>query len=147
MFGLVSPRPWQQIRERWRSFGRLWKSRLSYLNYRLGFNVLLGHLTRLKSTAQFLSAATLLDLHEDRFAEAWENLLALNRIVARFKDEPLMISELVRLALGNIALNTSWEALQSTQWQDRQLQELQVIWESVDYFAQAELALSMERAM
>src|SRR2546426_945477 len=81
------------------------------VNYRLGFNVLLGHLTRLKSTAQFLSAATLLDLHEDRFAEAWENLLALNRIVARFKDEPLMISELVRLAIGNIALNTSWEAL------------------------------------
>jgi len=117
------------------------------LNYRLGFNVLLGHLTRLKSTAQFLSAATLLDLHEDRFATAWENLLALNRIVARFKDEPLMISELVRLAIGNIAAEHVLEALQSTQWQDRQLQELQVIWESVDYFAQAELALSMERAM
>jgi len=58
-----------------------------------------------------------------------------------------MISEFGRLAIGNIALNTFLEALQSTQWQDRQLQELQVIWKSVDYFAQAELALSMERAM
>jgi len=108
---------------------------------------MVGHLSRLKSTAQFLSAATSLDLHENRFAAGCANLEALSRMVARFKNEPLIISELVRLAIGNIALNTAWEALQSPQWQERQLQELQATWESIDYFSQAESALSMERAM
>src|SRR5215471_414869 len=117
------------------------------LNYQQGFNVVLMHLTRIKITAQLLSAATLFDLHEDRFGSAVENLRALSRLVARSKNEPLMISELVRLSIGTIALNTVWESLQSMQWQESQLRELQFTWESVDFFAQAEAALSMERAM
>src|SRR5207245_10715409 len=47
--------------------------------------------------------------------------LALTRLVECLKDEPLVLSELVRLAMASIALSATWEALQSAEWRDEQL--------------------------
>jgi hypothetical protein len=68
-------------------------------------------------------------------------------LVERNKTEPLMICELVRIAMGQSALNATWEALQFPGWRDELLQELQTAWASVDFLTQTESALAMERAM
>src|SRR5439155_18460699 len=47
------------------------------LDYNQGFNLLLPHLAQLKRAAQWLSAATILNLHERQVSNAWENLTAL----------------------------------------------------------------------
>ncbi len=115
------------------------------LDYRQGAAMLLSHLSRFKGIAQWLSGATIFELHEGRVTNAWANLMALTGFVGRQRDEPVMISELVRVAVAAIAVNATWEALQSPDCTGSQLQALQSRWEAIDFLAQAAAALAMER--
>ncbi|HWX20369.1 MAG TPA: hypothetical protein VN578_10765 [Candidatus Binatia bacterium] len=115
------------------------------LNYRQGASLLLPHLARLKGVAQWLSAATVVELHEGRATNAFEDLLALTTLAERYKGEPLMISELVRVSIAAIAGAASWEALQASDCTEAQLKALQTGWEGVDFLSQAEASLGMER--
>ena len=116
------------------------------LDYRQGASLMLPHLARLKNVAQWLSAAAMLDLHDGQASNACENLVAVTRFAGRLKNEPIIISELVRLAITAIAAAGSWEALQSPGFTDEQLKALQATWEPMDFLGQAEAALAMERA-
>jgi hypothetical protein len=115
------------------------------LDYSREANLQLGHLSTIKGLAQWLSAATVLDLHEGRLTNAWGDVAALGALLAHTLEEPLMISELVRIAIGGIALSATWEALQSPSWREEQLSDLQAAWESVDLLGQAESVFAMER--
>jgi hypothetical protein len=115
------------------------------LDYSREANLQLGYLSTLKQAAQWLSAAAVLDLHEGRLTNAWADVMALSALAAHSPEEPVMISELVRIAIGSIAFNATWEALQSPAWREEQLSALQAAWESVDLLAQAESVLAMER--
>ncbi len=117
------------------------------LDYSQGFHVLLPHLPQLKGAAQLLSAATMLELHKGGVTNAVWNLRALTALAARYQDEPLMISSLVRIAIAAIAMSAAWETLQSPDLTDEQLAALQADWEGVDVLPQFEAALAMERAM
>lgn len=115
------------------------------LDYRQGAMLLLPHLARLKGIAQQLMAAAILDLHEGRVTNAMDNLLALTALARVPRDEPIMISELVRVAVAAIADGATWAALQSNDCSEPQLQLLQTAWQNLDFYTQAEGALSMER--
>jgi hypothetical protein len=117
------------------------------LDYSQGFTLMLAHLAAFKRTAQFFSAAVVLDLHEGRISEAGDNLRGLTALASRYKDEPVVLSSLVRLALATIAVNTTWEALQAPDWTDEHLATLQADWAAMDFRSQAETALAMERAV
>ncbi len=117
------------------------------LNYKMGFNLLLPHLAKLKSLAQWLSAATENDLHAGRLNEAAANLNTLLSLAKAFRDERLIISQLVRMAITAIAISPAWESLQADGWTDAQLAELQKNWESLEFLQPMEHALEMERAM
>jgi hypothetical protein len=126
----------------------LGSSKLAFnLDYSQGFNLLLPHLQTLKTVSQWLSAETCLALHEGRTNDAWESLRALTALVEQPQDEPLIISALVRMAIGAIAVSATWEALQSPDLGEAQLQELQRAWASVDVSSQMEAAMAMERAL
>jgi hypothetical protein len=116
------------------------------LDYNQGAGLLLGHLATLKSISQWLALACVLDLHEVRTTNAFENLAALVALGAKQGHEPLLISELVRIAIGAIGVSTTWEALQASDWTEEQLKALQTSWETIDWLSQAESALAMERA-
>jgi hypothetical protein len=98
-----------------------------------------------KGIAQWLSTAAMVDLHEGQLTNACDNLLALTALISKNQRESLMISELVRVAITAIAMNTTWEALQCSGWTDEQLMDLQGAWQSVEFWSQAEAALAMER--
>jgi hypothetical protein len=116
------------------------------LNYELGFNILLPHLAKIKFIELCLSFAALEELHQGDPDTAWENLQAGGRLVRSFGEhEPLQISQLVRIAMGHIAINTAWEALQYPGWNDRQLTELQQVWDSFSFMDALEPTLGMER--
>jgi hypothetical protein len=63
------------------------------------------------------------------------------------EPEPLVICQLVRIATATIAFNTTWQALQTPDWTEAQLADLQRIWERARFSADMSRALEMERAM
>src|SRR2546430_4171049 len=117
------------------------------LNYKMGSGLLLPHLAKLKGVAQWLSAATMSELHAARLNEAATNLNGLISLADAFREERLIISQLVRFAIAAIAISPTWEALQADGWTDPQLAELQKNWESLEFLQPMEHALEMERAM
>lgn len=117
------------------------------LYYRRGFSLPLPHLARFKGIAQWLSAFALHDLHQNQPDAAWEKLTVLLTLADAQKDEPLLISQLVRCAVAFIAFNLTWEVLQYDCWSDAQLAELQKKWADYDFFTPMEKALLMERAI
>ena len=116
------------------------------LDYRRIINLPFPYLPKIKTMVQWLSVASLAALHEQDATNAWEYLCAQTALPVKTLKEPILISELVRIATAAIALNTMWEALQFDAWQDEQLLELQRLWEALDLVAQAEPVLEMERA-
>src|SRR4029434_2528645 len=117
------------------------------LNYQQGFNLLFRHLMQLKSISQWLRVASVMELHEGNASAAFDNLQACVALPALYRDEPMMISQLVRIALGSIALTATWEGLQFRDWTDEQLAHLQRAWEGYKPRDIVEQTFGMERAM
>src|SRR5262249_2855383 len=84
------------------------------LDYRQGFNLLLPQLAELKRSAQVLSAGSLSDLHRGDAEAAALKLRAILALVKGMESEPVVISQLVRAAIANIAMAATWEFLQCT---------------------------------
>jgi len=117
------------------------------LDYSQGFKVSFGHLLVLKGASSKLSAAVLSELHEGRPEAALENLKALSALARNYSGEPLIISQLVRASICQIASAATWEALQCDQWDDAKLAELQAAWQSVRSLPGLQSAMAMERAL
>ena len=105
------------------------------------------YLAPLKIAALRLETAALCDLHQGDTASAVTNLQAMLAIVNATRNERLVISELVRLAIASIALTVNWEILQSTNLTDVQLANLQHDWMILDFIRGNENALEMERVL
>ncbi len=116
------------------------------LDYPKGFSLLIPHLQKLRLAALQLSFACVVDLHGGQTNSAFTNVLAAVRVGQRLQ-EPLLISQLVRVAAGQIAQQATWEALQHPGWTDSQLRELQAAWQITDLRTGWLGALGMERAI
>lgn len=116
------------------------------VDYNAGPMVRLPHLIQLKRAAQFLSYAAVTDLHQGNTALALTNIRAVLAISKGWRDERLLISQLVRIAITQIAITPTWEMLQSPDVADGDLAALQRDWEDIEFIPEAERALEMERA-
>jgi hypothetical protein len=117
------------------------------LDYYRGFAMLLPHCARMKTLGQVLSASTLYQLHGGNFDEAARELEGLIRIPARWSDEHVIISHLVRIAIAHIAFGATWQALQIEGWSDEQLARVQRAWEEAGFLSGMEAAWAMERVV
>ncbi|MDW8310702.1 MAG: hypothetical protein RMK20_15115 [Verrucomicrobiales bacterium] len=117
------------------------------VDYLQGFNMPLPHLSRMKYAGPWLAWRAALDLRDGRTAEALADVRAIARLVALYKDEPLLVSALVRYAVAAVGVVAAWELLQCPQVTEAQLATLQADWEAVDFGDQIEAAIRMERAM
>jgi hypothetical protein len=117
------------------------------LDYDQGFDLLLPHLAAEKGLVQALNLGVLDALHRGRLAEAQENLAALTAAVDLSREQPLVISQLVRIACGALAQGAVWEALQADGWTEPELAALQAQWQRLEYLQPLGNALRMERAM
>jgi hypothetical protein len=115
------------------------------VQYHLGFSAGWSHLPQLRSGSQSLSAAAVMALRDGRTDEAFANLRALISLPAQHREEPFVISQLVRCAMAAMAANPTWEALCYADWSDEQLAQLQAAWQSLQVVPQMERALAMER--
>ncbi|NBR87269.1 MAG: hypothetical protein EB082_13595 [Verrucomicrobia bacterium] len=108
-----------------------------------GADLLLPHLSDLKKANMLLGYAAMVDLHQGQPAEAFANWQTCVRVGGRF-HEALLISQLVRMAMGFNALTVTWEALQTNAWSPVQLAAIQADWQAFEGASMAETAWSME---
>jgi hypothetical protein len=118
-----------------------------HLDYRQGFGLLLPHLAPLKHTQQLLAATALCSLHRGDAATATTNVEAMLNLMRSTGYERFAISQLVRMAMAQIAVPATWELLQSPQVTDAELAAIQRGWTDLDFIQPTEDAAALERAM
>lgn len=109
-------------------------------------NILLPHLARLKPICQVLQLRAAAEIVAGQGQAAPEDLLLLWRVADAVKDEPLLISQLVRQACFELGAPVLNEGLAARVWTEPQLKPLQARLAQFDFVAAAQRALRAERA-
>ncbi len=115
------------------------------LDYAQGPKLRIPHLAKAKSLTAWLGAEIQLSLREERIHGAASSLRCQIRLPRLMAEDQVLISELVRVAIGAIARTDTWEALQWNGWNDEELAVLQDAWQS-QRFANA-MSRSLEREL
>ncbi len=97
-------------------------------NYSAGFQVRFQSLITLKRLATCLSAKAASDLRGGRSSEAVDNLEGVLLLAHRMEREPLLISQLVQVAIQGLALSVSWQLIQAREAHEEDLARLQKAW-------------------
>ena len=116
------------------------------LDYSKGFSLLLPHLSQTRLAAKTFANAVLVDLRAGHTNEAFTNLLTSVGLARGF-EEPLIISQLVRVACAHYAITVTWELLQFSTWDESQLRALQSAWQAWDIRRGWLESAGMERAI
>jgi hypothetical protein len=118
------------------------------LNYENGFDAaveLLPWLANMKRCAQFLQLRTLAELDNGQGEPALADIKLLFRITDSVREQPFLISHLVRIAMTAINLQPIYEGLAQHRWSDAQLAELEQVLARQDYLADFEFAMKGEK--
>jgi hypothetical protein len=110
-----------------------------------GMKLQFPHLGPAKSITRWIGAASQLALRNGNPREAVEPLVTGIRLPRLLAEDRLVISELVRIAIGAIAKEDTWEALQAGGWEDGDLAQLQKAWEAQEFAATMARSLEGER--
>jgi hypothetical protein len=124
-----------------RPHGRFW------VNYDAGIAALLPHLARMRGCATYLSLHATAALKAGDRQTALEDIRALLRITEYLRQEPFIISHLVRAAMVQIALQPVWEGLKDRQWTEADLVWLGEELGKLDFLADYHFAMRGERAL
>jgi hypothetical protein len=100
----------------------------------------------MRTGAQWLAGATLKELHEANLEKALANLHALMNLARLNREEYILGSLMVRVAIARLAVVVTWETLQAPGWTDAQLERLQIHWEQLELLDGLEGGLVGERA-
>ena len=119
------------------------------LDYERGFDVvgdLLPYLANVKRSAgQFLELRTLAELNNGQSGQALDDISLALRVTDSLRDQPFLISHLVRVAVMAITLQPVYEGLAQRCWSDAQLMELEQVLAKQDYLADFEFAMRGEK--
>ena len=106
--------------------------------------ILLPHLAGLKHAAQVSQLRALAELQNGQSDKALADVKIILRLSDSIKNEPFLISHLVRIAIVNLALQPVWEGLVAHEWSDAQLRELDEGLARVDLLADYHTAMRGE---
>jgi hypothetical protein len=118
------------------------------VNYNLEnpFGILLPQLAVVKRTCQLLRLKISAELAAQHPDQALADALLLCRLVDAPRDEPVLISQLVRVACLQIGIQSIWEGLAEHRWSEAQLATLQSRLQKFDFIADLHRAMKAERA-
>jgi hypothetical protein len=119
------------------------------IHYEDGFNAvaqsMLPNLAATKKCAQLLDIRAIAELADGQSSNALNDLELLLRVNDALRNPPLLISELVRMAIVGIGIQPIWEGLAQHQWSDPQLAALDTALAKEDFLADYELGMRGER--
>jgi hypothetical protein len=110
-----------------------------------GFGISLQHLARMKQIQLNLQLRCAAYLAVGETNSAFATATNALNVAELLREEPLLISQLVRIADGAIAVNTLWQGLATHQWTDAQLAVFQERLGRVDYLSGLIRAFEGER--
>ncbi len=111
-----------------------------------GVSTLIPHLSAVKSILAAAALRSVAASAAGRTNEAFADAQLAFRLSDTLRDEPLLISHLVRIGSHSIALRTMWEGLVDHRWTDAQLTHWQADLHQRDFAAEVRHALAGERA-
>lgn len=100
----------------------------------------------LRKAAQWLGADSVLAMQSNQKPRARSDIVALAQLAQVNRDDPTLVSQMIRAAITGMGLAVTWEALQTDGWSETDLATMQRGWEEVDLLAALEQALVGERA-
>jgi len=115
------------------------------IRYEDQFGTLLPHLSQLRPLARVYRLRALAELSAGQTDAAFEGVRICLRLADTIKDEPTLVSFLVRVALLDMAAQPVWEGLAAHQWNERHLTALQAEFARADVLAGFALAMRGER--
>jgi hypothetical protein len=107
--------------------------------------ILLPHLARVKAAVQLVSLRASAELAAGDGAKALEDVRLGLRLADSLKDEPILISFLVRIACLQIITQPVWEGLTEHRWNETQAAALQSRFSGYNVQREYESALKAER--
>jgi hypothetical protein len=107
--------------------------------------ILLPHLATLKRFVQVLKLRASAELALGQTGLALEDIELAFKLSDAVKDEPILISELVRMSEVQLILQPIWEGMAAQKWSDEQLKLLQQKLSSFDFLAEARRGFEADR--
>lgn len=107
--------------------------------------ILLPHLARLKYLCQILQLRASAELALDRTEEAQADLLLMLKVMDATRSEPILISQLVRMAEFHMVLQPLAEGM--GKWSEPQLKAIEERLQTVDFLQDLSRALAAERVL
>jgi len=108
------------------------------------FAILLPHLAAIKRATGVFSVKACAELAVGQVDKAFDDTMTSLRIAETPKTEPFLISQLVRIASINLALQPVWEGMGRHQWAAAQLDAFQSFLEPIELNSQARVWLHAE---
>lgn len=115
------------------------------VHYHESFSALLPHLNVLRSVADIIRLHVVAELHAGRTNDALADLKLLVFLGESLKSEPLLVSQLARLAILQSALDVVWDTVD--RWGDDELREMQRTLGGITVLEDYPKALRGERAL
>jgi hypothetical protein len=103
------------------------------LDFSEGISMKFLHLPAGRALTRWLGSGCQLALREGRNSDALHFLHSEIRLPRLFAEDRIIGSELVRIAIGTIAMSDTWEALQAGGWMEEDLAALQKAWERQEF--------------
>jgi hypothetical protein len=117
------------------------------LDYSQGPNLQLPHLAKLRNLARFLAATSYALAERGDAATAWECIVQQLRFADLLRDEPILITQLVRLAIARMAVSTLQDVAALAPPSPVLLRQLEALLNRLDDSAPGALAIDGERLL
>ena len=117
------------------------------LNYYEGFNLLLPHLGAIRRRTTLLAGSAMHNLHRHDSQAATSDIRAMIAVANGLADEPLIISQIVRIQTLRLGFDPIWAVVQSPDMTEEQLAAIQRDLERTEFTRSMESAVLMERAL
>lgn len=111
-----------------------------------GASTLLPHLNVLKSASEVVRLRAVAELAAAKTNEAFADVNLMFRLGDSLKDDPILITHLVRLAMHTMALRAIWEGLADHRWSDAQLAHWQAELAKLNFAVEVRHGMAGERA-
>ena len=105
-----------------------------------------GSIEQTRTAHRWLRGAVLVELHRGNLDTALANLEALIALATLHDEDWRLITQIIRAATAEGAMQMTWQALQAPGWNNAQLARVQQSWERVKLLEKFERTFEVERA-